>query len=225
MESSEVLRKLQSLSDPKNVAGMARFGISSKNTLGVPVPELRAIAKQAGKDHKIALRLWKSGIHEARILASMVEEPAKVTEAQADAWVAGFDSWDVCDQCCMNLFWTLPFANKKIFEWAKRDEEYVRRAAFALIASISVKDKKMPGSEIERFFPLIKEYSTDSRNYVRKAVNWALRQIGKRNSKLNLKAVAVAKEIQRIDSKSAKWVAADALRELTSGAVQKRLKK
>ncbi|MEM0360809.1 MAG: DNA alkylation repair protein [Candidatus Diapherotrites archaeon] len=223
MRFEDVLKELKESSNPKNVEGMARFGINSKNTLGVSVPKLRAIAKKAGKNHELAKKLWASGFHEARILASMVEDPALVSEKQMEEWAKGFDSWDVCDQCCMNLLCVLPFAQKKVFEWAESEKEFVRRASFALIACIAWKCADKEG-ELEKFFPLIKKHSIDERNYVKKAVNWALRQIGKKNIELNKKAIAVAKQIQEIDSKSAKWIAFDALRELEGEAVQKRLK-
>ena len=148
-----------------------------------------------------------------------------VTESQMENWVAEFDSWDVCDQCCINLFRKIPFAYKKIFEWSTREEEFVKRAAFAMIAVLTVHDKKAEDKKFEEFFPLIISASSDSRNFVKKAVNWALRQIGKRNLNLNQKAVEVAEEINNIDSKSAKWIATDAIRELKSEKIQERLKK
>jgi len=223
MEFREVMQKLKSLSSPKNVEGMARFGINSESALGVSTPDLRRLAKEIGRNHKMAQKLWSSGIHEARILASMVDEPEKTTEKQMDKWVKDFDSWDVCDQCCMNLFWQVPFIYKKAKEWCSRKEEFERRAGFAMIAVLAMKDKKAEDKKFEQFFPLIKKYSTDERNFVKKAVNWALRQIGKRNKNLNRKAIQVAREIQKIDS-SVKWIATDALRELTSDTIQKRLK-
>ncbi len=223
MEFREVMQKLKSLSSPKNVEGMARFGINSESALGVSTPDLRKLAKEIGRNHKMAQKLWSSGIHEARILASMVDEPEKTTEKQMDKWIKDFDSWDVCDQCCMNLFWQVPFIYKKAKEWCSRKEEFERRAGFAMIAVLAMKDKKAEDKKFEQFFHLIKKYSTDERNFVKKAVNWALRQIGKRNKNLNRKAIQVAREIQKIDS-SVKWIATDALRELTSDTIQKRLK-
>jgi len=223
MEYEEVINRLKSLSNPKNVEGMARFGINSESALGVSTPDLRKLAKEIGKNHKMAQKLWSSGIHEARILASMVDEPEKTTEKQMDKWIKDFDSWDVCDQCCMNLFWQVPFIYKKAKEWCSRKEEFERRAGFAMMAVLALKDKKAEDKKFDQFFPLIKKYSTDERNFVKKAVNWALRQIGKRNMNLNKKAIEVAKEIQKIDS-SVKWIATDALRELTSDTIQKRLK-
>ena len=203
---------------------MARFGINPKNTLGISIYDLRKIAKEIGKDHELALRLWESGIHEARILAGFVDEPEKVTEVQLEKWVKDFDSWDTVDQVSALIAHT-PFVIKKIHEWSKRKEEFVKRTAFSLIAEVGWWDKGMGDRDFEQFFPLIKEAATDGRNFVRKAVNWALRNIGKRNKALNRRAIAAAKEIQKIDSKSARWIAADALRELRSPAVQSRLSK
>ncbi len=209
-----ILKKLKSLSNPEAVAGMARFGINPKNTYGVSIPNLRKIAKETGKDHALAQELWSSGIHEARILAGMIAEPEKLTEAQMEKWVLDFDSWDVCDQVCSNLFDRTGFAYQKAVEWSGREEEFVKRAGFVLMACLAVHDKKAPDRNLEQFFPLIKKGASDGRNFVKKAVNWALRQIGKRNKALNKKAIALSKEIQKLDSKSAKWVASDALREL-----------
>ncbi len=194
---------------------MARFGINPKNTLGVSIPTLRKIAKQAGKDHRLALELWNSGIHEARILAAMVDDPARVTAAQIEQWVTDFDSWDVCDQVCMNLFEKLPGADRQAIAWSKRKEEFVKRAGFALMACLAWHDKTMSDAAFVRLMPAIQRGATDDRNFVRKAVNWALRNIGKRNRALNRAAIATARKIQTLDSKSAKWIATDALRELT----------
>jgi len=216
MESREIIKKLKSFSSKKNVAGMARFGINPKYALGVSVPVLRDLAKKTGRDHKLALSLWKSRIHEARILASMIEETDKVAEKQMDSWVKDFNSWDLCDQCCMNLFDKTAFNWKKALEWPKREEEFVRRAGFALMASLAVHDKKAKDKDFIKLFPLIKKYSIDERNFVKKAVNWALRQIGKRNAVLREKCIKLAKEIQKTDSKSAQWIAKDAVRELVS---------
>ncbi len=221
-----ILRQLKSQANPSNVAGMARFGISAKNTLGVPVPFLRKIARQTGKNHALALQLWASGIHEARILASMVGEPSLVTEKQMDSWAEAFDSWDVCDQACMNLFCRHPSAYRKALEWSERGEEFVRRAGFALMASLAVHDKSANDGKFGPFFEAIVARSGDGRNFVKKAVNWALRQIGKRNSSLNRRAITVARQIQRAHpgSKAAKWVAAGALRELQDPKTLGRIK-
>ena len=222
MQYEEVIARLKAEASPENVAGMARFGISSTNTLGISIPTLRKLAKETKKDHELALKLWDSGFHEARILASFTDEPEKVTESQLEHWVKDFDSWDVVDQVS-ELIAKTPYALKKIHEWADRDEEFVRRAAFSLIAEIAWHDKKMSDDEFEQFFPIIKKAATDERNFVKKAVNWALRNIGKRNKALNRRAIEAAKEIQKIDSKSARWVASGALRELTGEKVQKRV--
>jgi 3-methyladenine DNA glycosylase AlkD len=218
MNYNEILKKLKSLSDPKAVEGMARFGINPKNTYGVSIPEIRKLAKEIGKDHKLAQQLWSSGIHEARILAGLVDRIEDVTEEQMEKWVKDFDSWDVCDQVCMNLFDKTKFAYAKAEEWSKRKEEFVKRAGFALMASLAVHDKKSKDEEFLKFLPIIKRESTDERNFVKKAVNWALRQIGKRNKNLNKLAIQTAKEIQKIDSKTSKWIASDAIKELKSKA-------
>lgn len=241
----KVIRTLEEFSNPENVAGMARFGISSHNTLGVPIPVLRDLAKQISRDpalrennHPLALELWNTGIHEARILAGFIDDPKAVTESQLEKWVVEFDSWDVCDQVCSGLFDKTKFAIKKAEQWSKREEEFVKRAGFVLMAALAVHDKDADEKTFLRFLPMIKRESTDERNFVKKAVNWALRGIGKRDLKLNKAAIKTAKEIQRINSpngslrektasrrsRSREWIAADALRELTSAAVLKRLK-
>lgn len=216
---------LTSQANPENVAGMARFGISANNTLGVSIPVLRALAKKIGRDHDLAGQLWASGIHEARILAGMVDDPRLVTDEQAERWVADFDSWDVCDQCCMNLLEKLPNAYSKAIEWAGREEEFVKRAGFALMACLSWHDKQAADAQFIDFFPAIQRESTDGRNFVKKAANWTLRNIGKKSRNLNQKAIEIAEEIAKIDSKDARWIASDALRELTGEAIQKKLKR
>jgi len=223
MRLEQVLKELRSMANPGNVEGMARFGISREGTLGISIYNLRPMAKRIGKDHKLAAELWSSGIHEAKLLAGFLDEPEKVTEKQMESWVLDFDSWDVVDQVCSSLFDQTQFAYPKAVEWSKREEEFVKRAGFVLMAALSVHDKESSDKEFERFFPIIKRESVDERNYVKKAVNWALRQIGKRNLKLNKKAIKLGEEISKIDSKSARWVAADALRELRSDKVRKRL--
>jgi len=212
------------MADPANVAGMARFGINPENTLGISIPALRSIAKEIGKDHVLAQELWASGIHEARILAAFIDDPIQVTEVQMERCAAEFDSWDVCDQVCGNLFDRTPFAFQKALDWSSREIEFVKRAGFALMAWLAVHDKKAKDDRFEIFFPAIIQQSTDNRNYVRKAVNWALRNIGKRNRSLNWRAIETAEEVARIDSKTAHWIASDALKELTSLAIQSRLK-
>lgn len=224
MNLEEILKKLKSLSNPENVEGMARFGINSENALGISIPDLRNLAKETGKNHTLARQIWASGIHEAKILASMIDEPEMVTEEQMDDWVKDFDSWDVCDQVCDNLFQHTKFAYKKIDRWSIRKEEFVKRAAFTMIACRTVHDREATDNVFLKFLRIIKRESTDERNFVKKTVNWALRNIGKRNIKLNRLALKTVLEIQKINSKSARWIAADAFRELKSTAVRKRLK-
>lgn len=221
----EIVKHMRSLINPENRAGMARFGINADKAFGISMVEIRKMAKETGKDHELAQGLWDTGIHEALILACLVDDHKQVTEAQMDSWVAGFDSWDVCDQCCMNLFDRTPYANKKCFEWANDEREFVKRAGYVVMASLAVHDKKAPDEAFERFFPALMAGAVDKRNFVKKAVNWALRQIGKRNMALNKKALGLAREMQKLDSKSARWIAADAIRELESQAVQERLLK
>jgi 3-methyladenine DNA glycosylase AlkD len=219
-----VMKELKSHANPKNVEGMARFGISPKKTLGISVPILRNMAKKAGTDHNLALKLWATGVHEARILACLVDDPNAVTERQMENWVNEFDSWDVCDQCCGSLFDKTEYAHRKAIEWANRRDEFVKRAGFAMMAVLAWHDKEAKDESFLKFLPIIVKGATDERNFVKKAVNWALRQIGKRNRALNKNAIETSKKIRLIDSKSARWIASDALRELTGAAVQKRLK-
>jgi 3-methyladenine DNA glycosylase AlkD len=225
MNYNEVISLLKSMSEPKNVEGMARYGINPKNNLGISIYKLRPLAKKIGKNHGLSLKLWDSGIHDARLLAVFIEDSAQVTEEQMDLWTKDFDSWDVCDQACTSLFDSTKFAWKKIYEWSKRYEEFVKRAAFSIIAGLAVHDKKASDKKFEDLFSIIIRESIDERNYVKKAVNWALRSIGKRNLALNKKAINVAQEIKKIDSKSARWIANDAIRELTSSKIQDRIKK
>jgi len=220
-----VLRELKSLADPDAARGMARFGITGGTVYGISVTRLRALARRIGRDHALARRLWASGVHEARILASLVDDPALVTEAQTEAWVRDFDSWDVCDQVCGNLFDKTPFAYRKALAWSRRREEFIRRAGFALMAWLAFHDKAATDARLRRFLPAITRAATDERNYVKKAVNWALRQIGKRNRALNREAIRAARAIQRLESPAARWIAADALRELTGEAAQRRLRR
>jgi len=225
MKYEEVIKKMKSLENPENVKGMARYGINPRNNLGVSIYKLRPIAKEIGKNHGLAIKLWNSDIHDARLLACFIDDPDKVTSEQMDSWAKDFDSWDICDQACTSLFDLNPLAWKKVFEWAERDEEFVKRGAFSLIAGLSVHDKKTSNKKFEQFFPIIKKHSIDECNYVKKAVNWALRNIGKRNLNLNNKTIELSKNILKIDSKTARWIANDAIRELTSEKVQKRLEK
>jgi 3-methyladenine DNA glycosylase AlkD len=225
MNYDEVFKRLRSLSNPEAVSGMVRFGINPENNLGISVTTLRKLAKEIGKDHELALQLWASGIRDARFLAATIDEPNKVTEKQLERMVLDLNSWDICDHCCSDIFLESRFAYKKATQWSSRDEEFVKRAGFSLMARLAVRDKKAQDSVFENFLTLIKREAVDERNYVKKAVNWALRQIGKRNKKLNRHAIKAAKEIKKLDSKSARWIASDALRELTSDKIQNRIKK
>jgi 3-methyladenine DNA glycosylase AlkD len=225
MKFEDIIKKLESLSDQDAVKGMARFGINPRNNLGVSIYKLRQIAKEIGKDHELAIKLWNSDIHDARLLACFIDNPNKITSEQMNLWAKDFDSWDICDQVCTSLFDLNSLAWTKVFKWAKRDEEFVKRGAFALIAGLSVHNKRASDEKFERFFPIIKKHSTDNRNYVKKSVNWALRNIGKRNLRLNKKAIDLSKDILKIDSNTAKWIARNALKELTSIKIQNRLKK
>lgn len=211
-----ILGQLKSMQNPQAVLGMARYGINPNNTYGISMPTLREIARQTGKNHDLALELWESSIHEARILAALIDNPRVVTEGQMEAWVIDFDSWDVCDQVCSNLFDKTPWAYQKAIEWSQREPEFVKRAAFVLMASLAVHDKKARDERFEQFFPIIARESGDERNFVKKAVNWALRGVGKRNRRLNELAIETAGQIAGLDSKAARWVAKDALRELKS---------
>ena len=222
--AQELLKTLRSKANSKSVEGMAKFGMTSANRLGISVPEMRKIAKENGKDHNVALELWDSQIPEAQIVAALIAEPEKLTEDQMEHWVKDINSWDVCDQVCLNLFDKSPLAWKKIQDWSEREEEFVKRTAFSLIACIAWHDKSLADKKLVELFPLIKRESTDERNFVKKAVNWALRHIGKKNQNLNKAAIKLAKEIKQLDSRSARWIANDAIRELESEKVQLRLK-
>lgn len=219
----EILTRLKSLGNPAAAEGMARYGINTDTAYGVSIPNLRKIARNTGKNRLLAEALWASGIHEARILAGMIYPPEAITDRQMEKWVCDFNSWDLCDQCCNNLFRKAENARRKAVEWSSRDEEFVKRAGFVLMACLAVHDKKATDPELLKFLPIITREAVDGRNFVKKAVNWALRQIGKRNLSLNQAAISTANEIKAIDSVAAKWIAADAIRELDSDAVQKRL--
>ena len=221
-----VLTNLYKQANPKNVEEMARFGIkSTKNVLGVSAKPLFSLAKSIGTNHTLALELWSARIFEARIIAALIADPKQITKSTMDSWVQDFDNWAICDGVCMHCFRDTPYAHELAIKWIKRKEEFVRRAGFTMIATLSVSDKISGDNVFKKFLPLIKKYSTDERNFVRKAVNWALRQIGKRNLKLNAAAIKMAKEIRKIESPAARWITADALRELQSTAVQARLKR
>jgi 3-methyladenine DNA glycosylase AlkD len=222
--SQKVLKRLRALANPKNVEGMARFGITAEKALGISAPVLQKMAREIGRDHALALELWKSGVLEARCVAALIDDPKLVTEKQMERWVSDFDNWAVCDNCCGRLFDKTPLAYRKALEWSRREEEYVKRAAFSLMAALAVHDKQAADAKFLKFLPLIERASTDERNFVKKAVNWALRQIGKRNCELNQAAIDRAEKIHRSDFRRARWIAANALRELRSEAVQRRLR-
>lgn len=222
--SEQILAELQDIADPQAAAGMSSAGIQGAQVYGVRVPILRQMARRCGRDHQPAQALWASGVHEARILASMVAEPKRVTEELMERWASDFDSWDVCDQCCGNLFDRTPFAYQKAHQWSEREEEFVKRAAFALMAYLAVHDKKAPDETFLDFFPRIEQQANDDRNFVKKSVNWALRQIGKRSRKLNGPAVELAERLAVSADATTRWIGKDALRELTSQKVQEKLK-
>jgi len=225
MDYEEIIQRLRLLAKPENVKGMARYGINHKNNLGISIYQLRPLAKEIGKNHTLALKLWDSGIHDARLLACFVDDPKKVTTDQMDAWAEDFDSWDICDQVCTSLFDLTPFAYEKVHQWTRKEKDFVKRAAFSLIAGLAVHDKKATDQVFENLLPLLVIHAIDDRNYVKKAVNWALRNIGKRNLSLNKKAIKTAYKIQKINSRSARWIASDAIRELTSEKIQQRLER
>lgn len=213
-ESAKVLAELRRLANPRNVAGMARFGIVGQNLLGISVVQLRAIAKQTGLNHELAEELWASGIFEARILAAFVAEPAKVTRRQANAWAKDFECWADCDGLCIHLFRKTPFAHELAVAWSGHREELVKRAGFTMMATLAVHDKGASDDVFRSYLSRVREAATDERHNVKKGVNWALRQIGKRNPILNREAIREAKVIRAKDSRAARWIAGDALREL-----------
>jgi 3-methyladenine DNA glycosylase AlkD len=234
---ADILIELQSLGSEKDRAGMARYGINVENAFGVSIYELRKVAKRLGTDHDLALALWAIGNHEARLLACFIEDPKAVTKEQLESWVKDFDSWDICDQATTNLFDVTDFGWSKAIDWAKRDEQWVKRAGFTLMAGLAVHDKSASDREFIGLLGIIEQASFDDRNFVKKAVNWALRNIGKRSQTLNSRAITCAQRIRATANKrsggerggdasvrSARWIASDALRELTSDKVQKRLK-
>lgn len=224
MTVKEIITFLKKNTNQKNREGMARFGINSSNAFGISMPLLRKLGKEIGRDHKLAVELWKTGFHEARILSCLIADPALTTPALMNKWVKDFNSWDLCDQCCMNLFVNTPYAMEKIFEWNDSPKEFVKRASFTLMATSAVHRKDWNEKDFLNFFPLIEKHAGDERNFVKKAVNWALRQIGKRNRSLNGKAIEFSEKLLKSGSKSAKWIASDAIKELTNSKIQSRLK-
>lgn len=221
---AKAIAELRRHGEQRNIDGMARYGIRAKQVLGVSKPKMDAVARRIGKNHELGLRLWASGIHDGRLLGMLISEPARVTSSQMERWVHDFDNWDVCDGTCCHLFVFAACAWKKAFAWTSRRAEFPKRAGFALAAYLAVHDKKAPDAPFRKFLTMIEREARDERNFVRKAVNWALRNIGKRNLRLNREAIACAERIRAQDHRAARWIAADALRELRSDAVQNRLK-
>ena len=222
-DAEAVIAQLRSIADPSRKPGIARVGITVDRALGVSITTLRRVAVAHRADHELALGLWATEIHEARILASMIDDPRRVTRAQMEDWAADFDSWDLCDQVCNNLFSAVRSAGATARAWCRRDEEYVRRAAFAIVAAQAVHDRDRDDEYFAAWLPRIRRAAADDRNLVKKAVNWALRQIGKRNLALRDAAIAEAEGLLELESRSARWIARDALRELRSDAVAERL--
>ncbi|MGD0818420.1 MAG: DNA alkylation repair protein [Methanomassiliicoccales archaeon] len=226
MKVEEVIAHFEANRSEINRDGMSRYGIKVDQAFGMSMVELRSLAKTIGKDHQLALDLWETGFHESRLLSTIIDVPSKVTEEQMEHWVSGFDSWDVCDQCCSNLFSRTPFATRKAKEWVRRDEEYVKRAGFVLMAALAVHDKKAAdGLFLDFLLTIDSDVADDDRPFVRKAVNWALRQIGKRNVRLQEAAISTAESVRSRGTKSARWIAADALRELQSEKTTAMVKK
>lgn len=227
--AAAILEELRSLGSLENVAGMARFGIVTKEAFGVPAKDLREIAKRVKKEsvdrHALAQELWETGVHDARAVAYLVDDPKLVTAAQMESWASDFDNWAITDGTCGHLFCRSPLAYAKAFEWSGRDEEFVKRAGIVLMAWLAVHDKKADDEKIADFLPMLEELSDDERNFVKKAVNWSLRQIGKRSPYLNHLAIETAGRLKQRGTKAARWIAADALRELKSEAVAVRLAK
>lgn len=220
-----ILRELEGMGNPANVAGMARYGIRSARALGVSAPVVRARARGIGRDHALALALWETGVLETRLLAGLVDEPACVSSSQMERWAADFDSWALCDGTCSNLFDRTSFAVEKARAWSGRPEEYVKRAGFVLMAAMAVHDKKAPDALFLDFLALVEREASDGRNLVKKGVNWALRQIGKRSLALHAPAVTLCRRLREADAAAARWVASDALRELTNPRTIDRLRR
>lgn len=223
MKLTEIIDFFESNADEENLRTMNRLKVGSDRKYGIRMPVLRKLAREIGPNHELALELWNHGYHESRLLATLIEEPDKVGEAQLERWVNDFDAWDLCDQACINLLVRMPLAIEMIPLWAESEREFVKRTAFSLIAVIAVHDKTSDDSYFEGFFPLIKKASCDERNFVKKSVNWAIRSIGKKNTDLNRKAIELCNEMLGYDSKPARWISRNALRELESEKVQNKL--
>ena len=228
MDVPDVIRQLESLGSPENVAGMARFGIVARKAFGVPGVELKRVAKEvkmaAGDRHDFAMKLWGTGVHEARIVAYLIDDPKRVTEEQMEAWAADFDNWAICDSTCGHLFSRTPLAHKKVDEWSRREEEFVKRAGIVLIAWLAVRDKKGDDERFAEILPILEREAADERNLIKKAVNWSLRQVGKRSLNLNKLATETAERIRAQDTPHARWIATDAIRELTAEKTLERLR-
>ncbi len=222
-EAKAIVAELKAAGTAENRAGLARYAITG-NTVGPPAAVIKAIQGRYRRNHALAAALWQSGLYEARYLASEIDEPAKVTSEQMDAWAADFDNWAICDGLCLHLFVKTAFVEEKIRQWAEDEREFVRRAAFSLLVAYAVHGKKIPDNVFAGFLDLVEEHSTDSRPYVRKAVNWALRAIGKRSAVLHRPALALARSLAASDDKTARWIGKDALRELTDPKQVARLK-
>jgi 3-methyladenine DNA glycosylase AlkD len=215
MDSAEkILKELKKSSSPGAKTTQEHFGVVNVNSYGLTTPQLRRIAKQIGTNHQLALQLWKTKVHEARHIAIFIADPKQITEPLMEQWLKDFNSWDIVDNCCGTLFDKTPFAFDKAMEWTKREKEFEKRAGFVLMAELAVHDKKSEDKKYEQFFPLIIAESQDERNFVKKAINWALRQIGKRNERLCKKSISVAKQIHKKGDAASRWIASDALREL-----------
>ncbi|MDD3520697.1 MAG: DNA alkylation repair protein [Actinomycetota bacterium] len=224
MELDGIIRRLKSQYNPRNIEGMARFGINIKNNYGCSIPFLKKLAKEIGKNHNLAIQLWETEIHDARLLAGFIDEPGHVSDEQMEEWVSCFDSWDLCDQVCNYLFSYTPFAFQKAKTWIYSEKEFIKRAGFVLMAQLAVHNKKAEDALFEQFLDLIYKRSADDRNYVKKAINWALRQVGKRNLYLNNQALKTAENILRKGDKASRWIARDAIKELKSGKIISRLR-
>jgi 3-methyladenine DNA glycosylase AlkD len=222
-DAYSILKAFRLKENPDNIKGMARYGINVETAMGLSMPFLRDMAKETIKSHELAIELWDTGIHEARIFAAFIDDPNIISPGQMDKWVSEIDSWDICDTLCSNLFRKTPYAYSKCFEWADDEREYVKRAGYVMMAVLAVHDKKADDSKFLQFFPVILKGANDERNFVKKAVNWALRQVGKKNRELNLASIYIALQLKSSNNKAAKWIGSDALRELKSDSVRKKL--
>lgn len=220
---ADALAQLRAAASASHRDGLARYAIPTERAFGVPMASIQAIAKRLGRDRELAEALWGSGWYEARLLASYLDDPAEVSAAQMDRWGRQFDNWAVCDTVCFALFDRSPHAWRKIEQWAGRRDEFLKRAAFALLASKTVHDKAAPDAAFMHGLELVEAGAGDERNFVKKAVNWALRSIGKRNAVLHAAALAVAKRLAASEEAAPRWVGKDALRELSSAAVVARV--